>query len=81
MRVSERELAALVLERHAMPIDERPFVDEMAERIKMHTKRVHYILAKWDRKGWWTYGVSLRSGWLTDEGVRALEEKCLTNPR
>jgi hypothetical protein len=30
------------------------------------------VLVKWDRKGWWEYGVSLRTGWITDKGREAL---------
>lgn len=36
------------------------------------TKRELYILAKWDRRGWWKYGVSLRGGWVTDKGRAAM---------
>ena len=45
------------------------------------TKREVYILDKWSGKGWWDYGVTLRSGWLTEKGINellqtlALEEK------
>lgn len=35
-------------------------------------KRFYSLLAKWERKGWWEYGVSLRGGWLTPEGRKAL---------
>jgi hypothetical protein len=35
-------------------------------------KRFYSLLAKWERKGWWEYGVSLRGGWLTDAGRAAL---------
>lgn len=38
------------------------------------TKRQYYILDKWTRKGWWEYGVSLRSGWMTQEGIIALTD-------
>lgn len=27
------------------------------------------LLEEWDGKGWYTYGVSLELGWLTDEGL------------
>lgn len=32
------------------------------------TKRQYYLLEKWDDKGYWDCGVSVRSGWATDEG-------------
>jgi hypothetical protein len=37
-----------------------------AVAIGMNEKRLHAILDKWVSKGWWNYGVTLRSGWLTD---------------
>lgn len=37
-------------------------------------KRVEYVLDKWCRRGWWEYGVSLRSGWLTPEGLAEVRE-------
>jgi hypothetical protein len=38
------------------------------------TKRQYYLLEKWAYKGWWEYGVSSRSGWLTPEGKKALRK-------
>lgn len=32
------------------------------------TKRDEYVLAKWEKRGWWDSGVSTRSGWLTPAG-------------
>lgn len=32
-----------------------------------------YYLEKWTRKGWYSYGVTLDLGWLTEEGVRYLD--------
>lgn len=29
-------------------------------------------LAKWNRRGWWNYGVSLRSGWFEPGGLAAV---------
>lgn len=28
-----------------------------------------YYLDKWTIKNWWEYGVSLRTGWFTPEGI------------
>lgn len=33
------------------------------------------ILTKWDAKGWWTWGVSMRTGWFTDKGKVAIERR------
>ncbi len=34
----------------------------------LHYKRCWRWLEKWERKGWYDYGVALDLGWLTDEG-------------
>lgn len=31
------------------------------------TKQEYYYLEKWTGKGWWEYGVSMRTGWLEKE--------------
>lgn len=36
------------------------------------TKRQSNILTKWVARGRWGCGVSLRSGWVTDEGHREI---------
>jgi hypothetical protein len=41
----------------------------------MHIKRLCAVLSKWEGKGWWEYGVSVRAGWLTDQGRAALAER------
>jgi hypothetical protein len=33
-----------------------------------------YILDKWERKGWYEFGVALRVGWLTEKGREALPQ-------
>lgn len=38
-------------------------------------KQEYGYLDKWSRKGWWDYGVSSRSGWLTDEGKVELPKR------
>ena len=36
--------------------------------------RLAYLLDKWDRNGWWDWGVNILYGWLTPAGEqRALE--------
>lgn len=40
-----------------------------ADECGMNDKRAAYILEKWSDKGWYDYGVSLRAGWLTTEGL------------
>jgi len=40
---------------------------------EMNHKRRAYILRKWTERGWWEYGVSLRTGWLTPEGTAKAE--------
>ena len=41
-------------------------------RAGTHPKRQHRLAEKWDDRGWWDCGMTLRSGWLTPEGHRAL---------
>lgn len=50
------------------------FADLVAERIGLDAGRAEDLIMKWTRLGWWAYGVSLRSGWLTDEAPEALAE-------
>lgn len=51
------------------------FADATAEMIGLCWNRAEYLLHKWARAGWWEYGVSLRSGWLTDEAPAELPTK------
>lgn len=48
------------------------FADVVAENIGMEWGRAEYLLEKWADNGWWDYGVTLRSGWLTDEAPQEL---------
>lgn len=48
---------------------------EASEALRMHPKRLNAILEKWYGKGWWEFGVSLRSGWLTADGQLALAQE------
>jgi hypothetical protein len=32
-------------------------------------KQLMYYLEKWTAKGFWEFGVSLRTGWFTPEGI------------
>ena len=51
------------------------FADVVAERLGMEWNRAEYILEKWSRRGWWEWGVSIRSGWLTDTAPQYLPQK------
>jgi hypothetical protein len=57
------------------PKPERPMADEVGAGLGIHTNRVHYVLDKWAGKGWWNYGVSLRTGWFTDAAPQQLMER------
>lgn len=48
-----------------------PFATDVALALGIPIKRAEYILKKWTDKDWWDYGVSLRTGWLTEEGLQA----------
>jgi len=68
MKPDEAALLVLVSEcgMHARP--RGLMADELAEIIGMHWKRCYYLLEKWNRRGWFSSGVSARTGWLEDEG-------------
>lgn len=68
MKPDEKALAKAVLARA-----DYCFVDVLGETLGIHRKRTLGILTKWSRRDWWDYGVSLRSGWLTDTGKQELE--------
>lgn len=51
------------------------FADVVAERLGMEWGRAESILEKWTRRGWWEWGVSIRSGWLTDTAPQYLPQK------
>lgn len=41
----------------------------------MHHRRLYRVLEKWADRGWWEYGVSLRTGWLTRAGIAAFAQE------
>jgi len=47
----------------------------------MHTNRLHSILNKWCDAGWWDFGVSLRTGWLTNKGKQELRRRLQESPQ
>lgn len=47
--------------------DRRKFLDYTFS--KSNSKRFMYILDKWDKKGFWDYGVSLRGGWFIERNI------------
>ena len=63
----DEKLLLIMLNRHR-PKQERS--GKLATEIlpEINVKRCLYILDKWVSKGWFEYGVSLGTGWLTDKG-------------
>lgn len=67
-----------------MKIKEKQFCNELLNRCSFKPyesgkatvfsddKQLMYYLEKWTKKGWWEYGVSLRTGWFTPEGIEEL---------
>ncbi len=49
------------------------FATDVAVLMGIHENRANYILEKWDDKGWWNCGVSLRTGWLEPKGIEQAE--------
>ena len=43
-------------------------------QMPFHHKRAWFLLEKWSDNGWYEYGVTLDLGWLTDEGVKHVED-------
>lgn len=67
-RPDEIALYGLLRERHGGPYNPRQqeFATHIAAGIGIYEKRATYLLDKWTGRGWWDYGVTLRSGWFTD---------------
>jgi hypothetical protein len=81
VKPAELLVAREALARHALPPEQRQLmlletedrrVAKMPSGARIDWNQGDYILDKWTRKGWWEYGVSARSGWLTPKGVEAL---------
>lgn len=68
MKDDERRLRAAVYADRVVG-GTRP-VDTIAVALGMSEKRALALAEKWYEKGWWEVGVSVRCGWLTDEGLR-----------
>jgi hypothetical protein len=47
-------------------------VENVFDLFNIPHKRGYYLLEKWDDKGWWEYGVSLRTGWFTSKAPDSL---------
>ena len=72
MKEDEKELALVILDASGKGVPPG-FLGELWWMDRGYPdKRFYSLLAKWARKGWWEYGVSLRGGWLTDVGRAAL---------
>lgn len=67
MKEDERKLLDALLRRHQTKVPWN--ADALFEPLGINRKRGYYILEKFDKKGWWMYGVSLRSGYLTENGL------------
>lgn len=77
MKPDEKELLLKLAEIQLHPsnagIRPEPYAlaTDLAKTFGMHEKRAHYLLLKWADRGWWEYGVSARTGWLTEKGLDA----------
>lgn len=56
---------------------------EIAREQGMHPKRACAMLAKWAKRGWYDYGVSVDMGWLEQAGKDAAKamEPQTTKPK
>ena len=50
------------------------FATDVGALLDIHPKRTNYLLLKWTDMGWWDYGVSARTGWLTAKGLEKANE-------
>ena len=66
------EIAFYDAVRRARAQNDSSFVDAIAVQHGFNEKQAMAWVDKWDRKGWWDYGVSLRSGWFTPEAPTEL---------
>lgn len=64
MKDKEKQL----LKRLLKLCDYKPYKPNKAFKFSDDKQNMHY-LEKWTSKGWWEYGVSLRTGWFTPEGI------------
>lgn len=74
MKDDERQFLAALSVNRPRQIADGVFATDVATKIGMNEKRALYLLGKWTDKGWWEYGVSLRSGWFTAAGLAAISE-------
>lgn len=72
MKPDEKALLAVMAATPSQAARGMEFATDLATRLlAMDEKRCLYLLGKWADKGWWEYGVSLRSGWMTPTGLAA----------
>lgn len=68
MKADEKALL-LAIQRETSKHPPLPCPRDVAEALGMNAKRAAYLFEKWDKKGWYNYGVSLTTGWLTEKGM------------
>lgn len=80
MKPDERAFLLLVYERGKVfkgedwQLRDGLFPRDLIPYSGLHYKRAWYLLGKWSAKGWYDYGTTLDSGWLTPEGAKAAQE-------
>lgn len=75
-KADEITFYAALRELHGGPFNAKSypeFADAVGVFFGIHPARVHALLYKWARVGWWDYGVSVRSGWFTPEAPTELQ--------
>ncbi len=65
--IKDDELKFAEIIKRIKPVGNSCVVFQVINSIGMHEKRAAYILEKMTDRGEWNYGVSLFSGWLTNE--------------
>ena len=75
MKEDEKQLLLKIRkERPLPPKGENKFATEYGDELGIHPKRTEYLLGKWTDRDWWEYGVTVRTGWLTEKGCKAADE-------
>jgi hypothetical protein len=64
-----KELASIQDKDRCRPF-EKAFATAVAIELGIDDARAMRLLEKWEGKGWWEPGFTLRTGWLTEKGLK-----------
>lgn len=67
IKPDEKQFFKLIQKEGCQPGRKIPY--DIAKEINMHPMRAHRLYEKWILKGWFEWGVSARTGWITENGM------------